>query len=175
MASILHACRRLSGHFRAIGYLFLLVAMGGFAACHPPHKTKQAATLSPQDSLLGAQYPLREEFQAQKDLLYKLSKPAERVIVPDGEYLAGNFASGVIELIFDEIDGEPFYFFGHLPEANSGELLEFIVYMDIPDKLLNRLVPGQPYRVFWIETVVSMVPFDEDRYRNFVVYRIEEE
>jgi hypothetical protein len=151
--------------------------MGVCASCHPhpskKHQTVQTARLSAEDSLLGAKFPLPEHLHAQKELLLKHFKPAKKVIVPDGEYLEGNFGSGAIELIFDEIDGEPFYFYGHLEEPNPQTPLEFIVYKDIPNPLLDKLVPGQKYRVHWIETVVNMEPFDDDCYRYFLVYRID--
>jgi hypothetical protein len=152
--------------------------MGAFASCHPPqskkHQTDQTATLSTEDSLLGTRFPLPEHLLAQKELLLKHSRSVKGVIVPDGEYLEGNFGSGAMELIFDEIDGEPFYFYGHLEDPNPQLPLQFIVHKDIPNARLDKLVPGQKYRVHWIETVVSMKPFDDDRYRYFVVYRIDE-
>ncbi|MBK9448525.1 MAG: hypothetical protein IPN95_03760 [Bacteroidetes bacterium] len=178
MFQILFACGSLRGQLRGFGYFFLLLAMGFFASCHPSpskkHQTVQAAQLSREDSLLGQQFPLPETFLVQKELLYKLSKPSKGVIVPDGVELAGNFGSGSIELIFEEIDGEPFNFYGHLEEPHPQEQMMFLVERHIPNELLDKLVPGQKYRIHWIETVASMVPFDEDRYRYFVVYRIEE-
>jgi hypothetical protein len=175
MASIFYFYRRLSGHPRALGYLFLLLAMGAFASCRPPlFKTKlavQAATLSPEDSLLGTQFPLREDLQAQKELLLKYSKPTERVMVPDGEHHQGSFNHGAIELILDEIDGEPNYFYGHLEDDQPQQTMAFIIY-GIASKQLDKLVPGQKYRLDWIETVVNTEPFDDDRYRDFLTYRI---
>ncbi len=177
MVRILPALIRFRGQPRAFGYFCLILMMGVVAACHPPNSKKsqaaQSAHLSTKDSLLGAQFPLPEHLVAQKDLLYKLSKPAKGVIVPNGESLEGNFGSGTIELIFDEIDGEPFFFYGHLEAPNPQAPMEFIVYQDIPNKLLDKLVPGQKYHVHWIETVVDMEPFDDDRYRYFFAYRIE--
>ncbi len=167
--------RHLKG-FGSLPFLLFLLAMVVFTACHPPHFKKnqrgEIVTISAEDSLLGVQFPLLEHLIVQKDLLLQHSKPAKRVIVPDGKAMEGNFGSGVVELVFDEINGEPNNFFGHLEEGNSPEPIEFIIY-GIPNKQLDRLVPGQKYRVHWIETVVNTEPFDDDRYRDHLTYRIE--
>lgn len=172
MAPTLHVHGLLGDHRRAFGYLFLFLVMGVFASCHPPQSKKQQ-TLSSEDSLLGIQFPLPEHLQEQKALLLKHSKPAKGVIVPDGEYLEGNFNSGAVELILDEIDGEPSYFYGHLEEDSPDVQMVLVIY-GVSDKVLDGLVPGQKYRVHWIETVVFMKPFDDDRYRYFLTYRIDE-
>jgi hypothetical protein len=146
--------------------------MGVFASCHPLHSQKNRTALSAEDSLLAQQYPLPEHLLAQKDLLLKLSKRAKG-ITPDGKHFEGNFNSGAIELVLDEIDGEPSYFFGHLEEADPQGQLEFIVY-GISNEKLDQLVPGKKYRVHWMETVVNLQPYDDDRYRYFMAYRIDE-
>ena len=177
MIQIVYASGRIRGHARAFGYLLLFLAMGMFASCHPPqnkkNQTVQATQLSKEDSLLGAQFPLDEYFQAQRDLLYQFSKPAKGIVAPDGKAFEGKFSSGTIVLILDEIDGEPNNFYGHLEEPNPQKPLEFIIY-GIRTEQLDKLVPGQKYRVYWMETVVNTEPFDDDRYREFLTYRIDE-
>jgi hypothetical protein len=168
------------GHFQGLGLrycLLFLMAIGAFATCHQPltqkNRLRTGTSLSPEDSLLGVEFPMRDDFQDQKALLLKHSKPTKRVIVADGEILAGIFNSGAIDLILDEIASEPQYFHGHL-EADSPEVQLALMVYRIPNKELDRLVAGQKYRVHWIETVVNMQPLDDDRFRRFVVYRIEE-
>ncbi len=177
MIQFLHASGLIRGHARAFGYLFLFLAMGMFASCHPPqnkkNQTVQATQLSKEDSLLGEQFPLAEYFLAEKELLYEFSKPAKGIVAPDGKAFIGKFSSGTIALILDEIDGEPNNFYGHLEEPNSQKPLEFIIY-GIPTEQLDKLVAGQKYRVHWMETVVNTEPFDDDRYRQFLTYRIDE-
>jgi hypothetical protein len=179
MAPILTFCRRFRGDQRSFGIhacVLLWMAIGMFASCHPPqskeNQTVQSAHLSAKDALLAEQFPMREDLQAQQELLYKHSNPAKKVIVPDRKHLEGNFAHGAIELIFDEIDGEPNYLYAHLEASNPEQKLAFIIY-EIPNAQLDKLVPGQKYRVHWIETVVNTEPFDDDRYREFLTYRID--
>ena len=164
-------------HFCGCNFLIFLLGMGIFVSCHPPQSNKdrtvQSAHLSTQDSLLGEQFPFDDYYQVQKELLLKYSKPPKRPVVPDGKHYEGNFSNGVVELIFDEIRGEPNYFHGHLEEPDVEQQLEFIIF-DIPNAKLDKLVSGQKYRVYWIETVVNTAPFDDDRYRDFLMYRIDE-
>ncbi|MBL0019543.1 MAG: hypothetical protein IPP17_24695 [Bacteroidetes bacterium] len=180
MDRIFEGCGFSLRHFQGLGLrycLLFLMAMGAFASCHRPHTKRNhlgaGTPLSPDDSLLGVQFPMRDYFQDQKDLLLKHSKPTKRVIVADGEILAGIFNSGAIDLILDEIASEPQYFHGHL-EADSPEVQLALMVYHIPNKELDRLVAGQKYRVHWVETVVNMQPLDDDRFRRFVAYRIEE-
>ncbi len=160
---------------RALAHILVFLIVGVFASCHPrPFKTNLANpvnALSEKDSLLGIQFPVLEHLQVQKELLLKHSKPAKKVIVPDSVHWEGNFNSGVIELVLEEIDGEPGNFFGHLEESPE-EQLSFIIF-GIPNKQLDKLVPGEKYQVHWIETVVNTQPFDDDRYRDFLTWRIE--
>ncbi len=128
--------RCLRALFRAWPLLLLALA-GTCTACHPRlvkyDAATQAGVLSPADSLLGEQFPLPDHLVTQQALLRQHSQPARRVIRPDGKALAGNFNCGVIDLVFDEIDGEPSYLYGHLDGAPADERLEFVVY-GIPDR-----------------------------------------
>ena len=167
---------RHHGHSRASAYLFIFLAMGVFASCHPrPFKTQRANitdTLSTADSLLSEKYPLPAHLQAQKELLLKYSQPAKKVLVPDRKAFEGDFNQGTIELILDEIDGEPMNFYGHRAGTDPPVRMQFIIY-GVPNVKLDHLVAGQKYRVHWIETVVNTEPFDDDRYREFLVYGVE--
>ncbi|MFN8393129.1 MAG: hypothetical protein U0176_00480 [Bacteroidia bacterium] len=122
--------------------------------------------------MLSLEFPLPDYFDAEKDLLLKHSQPAEKVLVPDGKAMEGHFNSGIISLVFDEIDGEPQHLDGHLEGGNPDDRVSLLIY-GIPDRQLDRLVPGKIYRAHWIETVTNTQPFDDDRYRRFVVFRVE--
>lgn len=166
-------CRRAP--VRLLLPCLLLLALLACTACRPHgiRYQREQPALSVADSALATQFPLPDHLTAQREFLLAHSQPLDRVIVPDGEDLAGIFSSGVIELVFDEIDGEPSYLYGHV--GGKGEdveqALEFVIY-GIPDRKLDRLVPGQPCRVHWVETVVDMQPFDDDRYRYFLVFGV---
>jgi hypothetical protein len=170
-----HVWGRFRGIPRVNAYLLVFLVAGLFTSCQPRYFTTKLANpvnaLSEKDSLLSTQFPVLEHLQVQKELLLKHSRPAKKVIVPDSAHLEGNFNSGVIELVLEEIDGEPGNFFGHLA-MSPDERLSFIIF-GIPNKQLDKLVPGQKYQVHWIETVVNTQPFDDDRYRDFLTWRIE--
>ena len=128
-------------------------------------------TLSGDEARLDSLFPLPEHLQRQKELLLKHSETATEKLDPDGEYLEGKFNSGAIDLVLDEIDGEPSYFYGRLPESDTPGEMEFIAYGISLDEL-DALVPGEKYQIQWMETVVDMKPFDDDRYRYFIAYHI---
>lgn len=163
--------RRLN--FLVTGSLLVILTVCLFAACRPYRMQPAPHTvhLSPADSLLAGQFPLPGHLIAQKELLLKYSKPTQRVLKPDGELQEGHFNSGAIDLIFDKVRGEPGYLIGHLQESPNEEL-SFVIF-GIPDKQLDRLVPGQHCLVRWIETVVFTKYFDDDRYRLFLTYKVE--
>ena len=163
------------GQFRRFGFLFLVLTLGMFAACHPPHSKKKQQDQGPTTSLedsLGKEFPVLEHLVVQKELLHKHSKPTKEKVVPRQEDFIGKFNSGVIELILDEIDGEPSYFYGHLEKDSPDVQLVFVIYGSSNEQL-DKLVNGQKYRLHWIETVVNLELFGDDRYRHFVAYKID--
>lgn len=116
-------------------------------------------------------YPLLPHLAGQQVILRKYSqKGTDHQFVPDGKYTNGNFDQGVIDLIINNIDGEPRYIYGQL-EA-GGDELEFLVY-GMKAEQVDQYKEGQTYRIYWAETICYMEPFDEGYQRCYIVYRVE--
>jgi len=87
------------------------------------------------------------------------------ILQPDGQYLFGRFDYGVIELEITKIDGEPSYIYGNVDEFEME--LECLVY-NIPTDRLDEIETRSKYKLFWMETICLMEPFDHGFQRCFI-------
>lgn len=167
----LHLRRR----FFVPAIILLAILTGLVTSCHPTYSKRIRnihAADTTQNAALAADYPLPEYFEGIQHILLRHSQPTTKVLIPDGEHQQGIFSHGKIDLVLEEIDGEPGYYHGHPPGTNPDSTVSLIIY-GIPNKELDKLVEGNTYTVHWIETVVNTQPFDDDLYRQFLTYRIE--
>lgn len=122
-------------------------------------------------SLDSSLYPLLPHLSGQQVILQKYSqKDTNYQFVPDGKYTHGNFDQGVVDLMINNIDGEPRYIYGQVD--GRGDELEFLVY-GIKAEKVDQYKEGHTYHIYWAETICLMEPFDHGYQRCYIVYRIE--
>ena len=127
--------------------------------------------ITPPPISLSGQYPLLDHLQPQKDFLLKHSLPASTPFRFDGEALEGNFNSGIIPIALGDSDGEPTAISGYHPE-HKDVYLEFTPCGLVGEALFD-VIPGEVYRIHWVETIIDLRDFYGKRYRGFVAIKIE--
>ena len=122
------------------------------------------------DSNLIKKYPLLPYFTEQQRVLQKHSLANNASLNPDGKYLNGRFDCGIIELKVTIVDGEPVHIYGNTDGIDTQ--LEFLIY-SIPHEEIDKIAIGNTYRIYWIETICFMEPFDHGYERCYIAYKIQ--
>lgn len=135
--------------------------------CEIIEPNKQAKELYPE---AFENIKLLPHLTKQKGILKKLSIPSDTILQPDWKYLFGRFDCGVIEMEITKVDGEPATIYGNVNELETE--LEFLVY-GIPSAQLSEIDQVGKRKVYWVETICLMEPFDDGFQRRFVAYKFE--